>query len=114
MLLKQKATVADTVKVTVTETAKVYVTDSAIVTNITSNRVETSGGKEISDSTKKSIITIHPDNASDTTRLKIGSTEVLILEDRGSKSKDKYEWKESSRKRKNQDLRDIYRLLISE
>lgn len=96
----KKATVADTVKVTVTETAKVYVTDSAIVTNITSSRVETSGDKEISDSTKKSIITIHPDNVSDTTRFKVGSTEVLILEDRSSKSKDKYEWKESSRKRK--------------
>ena len=41
----KKATVADTVKV-LYRNCKVYVTDSAIVTNITSNRVETSGVKK--------------------------------------------------------------------
>ena len=80
----------------VTETAKVSVADTVIVNDTTKHNVEID---KVEAETSESTIQ-HEDNVIDTTRFKVGSTEVLILEDRSAKSKDKYEWTESGYKKK--------------
>ncbi|HOG20332.1 MAG TPA: hypothetical protein PKW37_07825 [Salinivirgaceae bacterium] len=80
----------------VTETTKASVADTVVVKDTKKHKVKT---KEVEAETSDGTVQ-QAENVVDTTRFTVGSKEVLILEDRSAKSKDKYEWTESGYKKK--------------